>query len=230
MPGGVPDYLPPTTLDLVLVGINPGLTSARRGRHYAHHTNHFYRCLHLSGLTNRLLRPEEDELMPYLPDTSDGDVGGSLGPFRVGLTNLSPRPTREMSQLTVTERRAAVQPLFAKLVKARPKAVGFVGKGIAWDSVRATPVLSKRVVAVPTDTPVDQNGYGLMPYCLELGEDVVLLFALPSTSARVTSFQLPGKAELFACLRKLVAFLTQTGAPGTQTKPVSLSVLHAIDA
>lgn len=45
---GVPDYMA-EKCDLMLVGINPGRTSATLGHHFAHPSNSFYACLHQSG-------------------------------------------------------------------------------------------------------------------------------------------------------------------------------------
>ena len=44
----LPDYLRPG-LDVVFVGINPGLSSAAAGHHYAGRTNHFWPLLYEAG-------------------------------------------------------------------------------------------------------------------------------------------------------------------------------------
>lgn len=44
----VPDYLD-YDLDIVFVGINPGVTSSTSGHHYGHASNLFWRCLRDSG-------------------------------------------------------------------------------------------------------------------------------------------------------------------------------------
>lgn len=220
---GVPDYLLPPggasgkRLHFVLCGINPGLQSAQDQHHYAHRTNHFYTCLHQSGMTYRKLHPSEDRHLPSLPDLAWGE-------FRIGLTNLCPRPTKEMSQLSSTERRAGALALVRKLQdpsQAAPSPlIGFVGKGIALDVARAldpshtgrstTPRQSVRV-RIPRRTPLAWHpttpaarGYGLMQQC---APPQTLLFALPSTSARVTSMQLPGKVDWFRHLVHLARFL-----------------------
>src|SRR4029453_8341987 len=73
----VPDVLRPG-LRVLFCGINPGLWSAAVGHHFARPGNRFWKALHLSGFTPRLLAPdEEDELL-------------ALG---LGITNLVERAT-----------------------------------------------------------------------------------------------------------------------------------------
>jgi len=73
---GLPDYLRPG-LELVLVGINPGLRSAEVGHHFAGPTNRFWDLLYDSGITPRRLSYEEDSL---------------LLDFGIGITNIADRP------------------------------------------------------------------------------------------------------------------------------------------
>jgi len=61
----LPDYLL-DGLDLVLCGTAPGPVSAARGHYYANPGNRFWRTLYEVGLTPRLMRPEEDRLLPEL--------------------------------------------------------------------------------------------------------------------------------------------------------------------
>lgn len=44
----LPDYLD-YDLRVLFIGINPGITSAARGHHFAGPTNHFWSCLSESG-------------------------------------------------------------------------------------------------------------------------------------------------------------------------------------
>ncbi|GMK55630.1 hypothetical protein CspeluHIS016_0206860 [Cutaneotrichosporon spelunceum] len=105
-------------LKLVFCGINPGLRSSKSGHHFAHPTNKFWRALYLSGLTPRLLSPEEDLTLPEA--------------YRYGLTNLVSRVTAEQNELSPAEMRLAVLPLVEKFARFRPRVVCFVGKKI-WD-------------------------------------------------------------------------------------------------
>ncbi|KAH9983824.1 hypothetical protein BJV74DRAFT_849421 [Russula compacta] len=103
-------------LDVLFCGINPGQTSAVQGHHYAHPTNHFWRCLHLSGFTPRLLPASEDFTLP--------------GAYNLGLTNLVERPSISETELSSQEMASSVPALLAKLAHLRPRVVCFVGKGI----------------------------------------------------------------------------------------------------
>lgn len=110
----LPDHLRPG-LDLVVVGINPGLKSAERGHHYAGPGNHFWPLLHESGLVPEPLACEDD---------------GRLPDFGIGLTNLVDRPSRGSADLTREELAAGAAPLRAKLRRYRPHVVCFNGKTI----------------------------------------------------------------------------------------------------
>lgn len=212
---------------MLLCGINPGVTSAQTSWHYAHRSNHFWRCLAQSGLTAAEHAPSASPLLP------------TLAPYALGLTNLCARPTAEATELGAHEM-AAGAPLLARKIRAHatPRVTAFVGKGIALAFQKAHEQHSRRTCAsasasvtltVPHDTPLAwaptspaEKGYGLLPLCILLPPppsppppqpqgappaarpSLSLLWALPSTSARVTSVQLPHKVAAFARLRNLV--------------------------
>ena len=79
----IPDVLGPD-LDVVFVGINPGLWSGAVGHHFARPGNRFWKALHGSGFTDRLLSPLED---------------ASLLERNLGLTNLVARTTATAAEL-----------------------------------------------------------------------------------------------------------------------------------
>src|SRR5207253_4802752 len=75
-------------LDVLFVGINPGLYSGAVGHHFARPGNRFWRTLAASGFTDRILSPfEERELLGA----------------RLGITNLVPRATARADELAPTE-------------------------------------------------------------------------------------------------------------------------------
>ena len=74
----VPDVIA-DGLEVLFVGINPGLYSGAVGHHFARPGNRFWPALHAAGFTPRVLAPDED---------------GSLPGYGVGVTNLADRPRR----------------------------------------------------------------------------------------------------------------------------------------
>ena len=102
-------------LRLLFCGYNPSLVSGRRGHHYAHPGNRFWRVLYASGITTRLYKPEEDRLLL--------DVG-------IGFTNLCSRPTRRADELTQEEIQAGSLALRMKLEQFKPRVVAYTGIGV----------------------------------------------------------------------------------------------------
>ncbi|KAG0280512.1 hypothetical protein BGZ95_009832 [Linnemannia exigua] len=107
-------------LDVLFVGINPGVKTSQRGHHYSGPNNHFWPCLSESGLLPPGVRlgPDDDKSLPALTN--------------MGLTNLVDRPSRMGNELSDAECRAAAPILTAKIKKYHPRFVCFVGKQ-AWD-------------------------------------------------------------------------------------------------
>ena len=101
---------------VVFVGINPSIPSGLAGHHFASPGNPFWRLLHASGFTPTLLRPEDD---------------AEVAALGLGLTNVSPRPTRSAAELTRRELYAGVRALARKLERLRPAVVALVGVSLA---------------------------------------------------------------------------------------------------
>lgn len=99
-------------LDVLFVGINPGLVSAREGHHFANPANGFWRLLHESGFTARRLAPAEERLLL--------DAG-------LGITNLVARETPGVAELTKEDVAKGRVALARKIARLSPKAVVFVG-------------------------------------------------------------------------------------------------------
>jgi TDG/mug DNA glycosylase family protein len=109
----LPDVLGPD-LRVLFSGINPGMASFERGHHYARPGNRFWRALHESGFTPRLLRADED---------------GELPRYGIGLTNVAERPTRAAAELTDDELRAGAAALDRLARERQPGVVAVVGLG-----------------------------------------------------------------------------------------------------
>ena len=84
---GLPDYIKPG-LDIVFIGINPSMFAAYTGKYYDGPGNHFWQALYLSGILS--------EPMSAVDDHKLLDLG-------IGFTNIVPRTTRGLSDLSRKE-------------------------------------------------------------------------------------------------------------------------------
>jgi thymine-DNA glycosylase len=107
-------------LMLLMIGLNPGLMTAETGHAYAHPSNHFWKLMHSSGLTDRRHLPSETRDLMDL--------------YSIGNTNLCVRPTRDGAGLSKDELEAGVPVLEEKVRAYRPEVVCIVGKGI-WETI-----------------------------------------------------------------------------------------------
>ena len=108
----VPDVLGPG-LQVVFCGINPGFVSAAAAAHFANPRNDFWRLLHATGFTPRLLRPDEQvEVLEY----------------GIGLTNAASRTTRGSGDLRRGDFAGAVERLERIARELEPRVIAFVGK------------------------------------------------------------------------------------------------------
>ncbi len=113
MPKPLRDVTAPD-LRVLFSGINPSLISAERGHHYARPGNRFWRALHESGFTPRLMSPDED---------------GDLPRYGIGLTNVVDRPTRSAAELSDDELRAGAKALERLAGVTGARVVAVVGLG-----------------------------------------------------------------------------------------------------
>ena len=97
-----PDFVGPN-LDILFVGINPGITTAQKGHHYAFKGNQFWPHSGLTGSTTISLTCNDDSTL--------------VERFKMGLTNLVSRCTASSSDLTKEEMREGAAILSAKLAK-----------------------------------------------------------------------------------------------------------------
>ncbi|ODB78024.1 MULTISPECIES: G/U mismatch-specific DNA glycosylase [Micromonospora] len=107
----LPDVIAPG-LDVLFVGINPGLWSAATGWHFARPGNRFWPALHRGGFTPRLLHPSEQDALP------------ALG---LGITNMVARASARADELTAAELVDGAATLTAKVERYRPRWVAVVG-------------------------------------------------------------------------------------------------------
>ncbi|MFZ5967962.1 MAG: mismatch-specific DNA-glycosylase [Bacillota bacterium] len=110
----LPDILKPN-LDIVFIGFNPGLQSAKERHHYAGKSNRFWRFLYESGLTPVKLEPQEDI---------------RLLEFGYGSTNIVDRETKSAAEITEEEYAIGRENLKKILIAYKPKVACYVGMGI----------------------------------------------------------------------------------------------------
>jgi double-stranded uracil-DNA glycosylase len=100
-------------LKVLFCGINPGLTAAATGHHFAGRSNRFWRVIHLAGFTPEEISPEEDH---------------AILRYGCGLTSVVKRPTARADQLSPAEFRAAANEFEQKIARHAPRVVAFLGK------------------------------------------------------------------------------------------------------
>ncbi|XP_069174457.1 uncharacterized protein [Procambarus clarkii] len=110
----LPDHLGPN-MDILIIGINPGLFAAHKGHHYAGPGNHFWKCMYLSGL---------------IPEPFNAYDDFRLLEYGIGFTNMVARTTKGSADLSRQEIKEGGKILRAKLKKYKPLIAVFNGKGI----------------------------------------------------------------------------------------------------
>ena len=101
-------------LNVLFCGINPGLYSADIGCHFGRPGNRFWKALHASGFTDRLLEPAQQYEMAM---------------FGCGLTNIVERATARANQLTADELKVGAERLLRKAELYEPSWVAVLGIG-----------------------------------------------------------------------------------------------------
>ncbi|XP_054844623.1 G/T mismatch-specific thymine DNA glycosylase isoform X2 [Eublepharis macularius] len=156
----LPDILT-FNLDIVIIGINPGLMAAYKGHHYPGPGNHFWKCLFLAGLSEQQLNHMDDHTLPHK--------------YGIGFTNMVERTTPGSKDLSSKEFREGGRILVQKLQKYQPKIAVFNGKCI-YD------IFSKEVFGVK----VKKLEFGLQPH--KVPDTETLCYVMPSSSARCAQF------------------------------------------
>ncbi|KAF6721506.1 G/T mismatch-specific thymine DNA glycosylase [Oryzias melastigma] len=148
-------------LDILIIGINPGLLSAFKGHHYPNPGNHFWKCLFLSGLTEQQLNYMHDQSLPEK--------------YSIGFTNMVERTTPGSKDLSSKEIREGGRQLLEKLQKYKPLIAAFNGKGIY-------EIFCKEIFGVKAKN----LDFGLQPY--KIPETQTVCFLMPSSSPRCAQF------------------------------------------
>ena len=99
-------------VQVLFIGINPGLRSARTGHHFAGYSNRFWRLLRQSKLVSEPLTYEQDWRLPE---------------WKLGLTNVVRRPRAGIDVLTARDYAAGRKRLLATVRRYRPRVVALLG-------------------------------------------------------------------------------------------------------
>lgn len=145
----LPDYLAPS-LDVVLVGINPGLRSAERGHHFAGVGNKFWKLLFESGLVPREMTYAEDFRLPE---------------YGIGLTNIVARASRSSADLSPRDFEKGRGSLLSKLREYKPRTAAFVGVTVfreLWPAIAAEPA-PKTIACGPRPETIGETSLFVLP-------------------------------------------------------------------
>ncbi|WP_141955957.1 G/U mismatch-specific DNA glycosylase [Actinoallomurus bryophytorum] len=121
-------------LAVLLVGINPGLSSAADGRHFATPGNRLWPALYRAGFTPRLLRAEQ---------------GDHLLEYGIGITSIVDRPTVRAAELTRSEYAEGGVQLRRRVLARRPAwlaLLGVTGYRAAFDAPGASVGLQRQTI------------------------------------------------------------------------------------
>lgn len=102
-----------TNLEVIFVGINPGLKSAEDGHHFSGRCNRFWKVLNLSGFTSHQIEAENDT---------------NILDFGYGLTTAVARATSRADELSKEEFHDSLEFFKIKITKFHPKYIAFLGK------------------------------------------------------------------------------------------------------
>ncbi|XP_029378805.1 G/T mismatch-specific thymine DNA glycosylase-like isoform X2 [Echeneis naucrates] len=164
-------------LDILIIGINPGLLSAFKGHHYPNPGNHFWKCLFLSGLTDQQLNYMHDQSLPEK--------------YSIGFTNMVERTTPGSKDLSSKEIREGGRQLLDKLQKYKPLIAAFNGKGIY-------EIFCKETFGVKAKN----LEFGLQPY--KIPETETVCYLMPSSSPRCAQFpRAQDKVHFYIKLKEL---------------------------
>ena len=100
-------------LKVLFCSINPGMTSAAMGHHFAGRSNRYWRVLHLAGFTPEEISPQEDR---------------TILKYGYGVTSVVKRPTASADQLSPAEFSSAAAEFEQKIARFAPRFVAFLGK------------------------------------------------------------------------------------------------------
>lgn len=165
----MPDYVG-SGIRILFVGINPGLRSALLGHHFAGHSNRFWKVLSASGLVPEPLTYKDDWRLPF---------------FGLGLTNVVPRPTAGIHDLTVHEYEFGRNRLLALVARYEPCVVAVLGLSLSTILLGGKRGTAERIPGLQQERLVKSA-----------------VFLLPNPSGRNAHYSLTHMVQLFRELRR----------------------------
>ena len=180
----LPDHIRPD-VNVLFVGINPGIRSAEVGHHYAGYSNRFWKLLY------------DAEFVP-LPLTYEDDW--RLPEWGFGLTNIVSRVTPGIQTLTKDDYRKGKRQLVDKIRRYRPQIVALLG--VTMYAVLFPPIQQHSTVRRQR---LPKGRVGLIPQVLE-GANV---FVLPNPSGRNAHYSYREMVKVF---KELHSFLRTTSS------------------
>jgi double-stranded uracil-DNA glycosylase len=166
-------------LDVLLVGINPGVRSALTGHHFAGFSNRFWKLLYESRLVPEPITSRDDFRLPE---------------FGLGVTNLVARPSPGIDDLSPGEYVHGWRALERKVRRFRPRIVALVGVTL----YRAL------LPALVTDPEVRKGMRVSVPGMLPVALHGAQIFVLPNPSGRNANYTYDEMLRAFRGLREAV--------------------------
>ncbi len=176
--GGTVADLLDDDVNLLFVGINPGLWTVATQTHFSHPGNRFYPALHKAGIITRTI------------DRSSGFTVEDrihLLQRHIGLTNIVERATAKASELSAEELRVGAERLESLVSQVNPSVVAIAGITAyrkAFKATKAKPGLQKDPI-VGAELWVVPNPSGLNAH--ETVDTLAEAYAAPAIAAGIIS-------------------------------------------
>lgn len=169
---------------VLFVGINPGIRSALTGHHFAGYSNRFWQLLSDARLVPERITYKDDDRLPE---------------WGYGITNIVPRATPGIDDLTPAEFRAGTKILLGKVVRYRPQIVALVGVTV-WRALLEA--------AGAPDARVRPARLGLHPIGCANSRAILgghpRIFVLPNPSGRNANYSYEAMLRAFRALRRAI--------------------------
>lgn len=163
-------------VQVLFVGINPGVRSAVTGHHFAGYSNRFWKLLFEARLVSEPITWADDDRLPA---------------WGFGITNLIARPSPGIDDLRPQEYQQGWRLLERKIRRYRPRVVALVGVTL----YRA--ILPLLADGRPTAVPLPRSVLGPQPLTIHGAQ----VFVLPNPSGRNANFSYAEMLEAFRALK-----------------------------